>query len=195
MAGDRAAVSSVLRRNSARARASAVITDCLGSFRETDHRSRKIFALRLRQGCDGLEWWTQFGADMNSVGRCDARSEHPCRKRKQNCLCELPEGTSHGHVNINGRGPTSCQSTESKVPSVPAIVEHCQNLVDLVPTLLLRSAVERMGEGKHSGGLKPLIKPPLELGAKRVTLGPLAMVCAPRKRSHRLRSVGRSFHP
>lgn len=114
MAGDRTAVSTVLRRSSARAGASAVIAERLRCFRETGRGCRGVFVLRLRNGCYSFDWRTQFGAHMTTVGRRNASGDHPRHKRKQNCLCEFPKGKGGGHGDIDDQRWTSCQSTESR---------------------------------------------------------------------------------
>ena len=119
---------------------------CLAFFRETVRGCRQILVVKILKGCRSFDQGTQFRADMTTVGRCDTRGEDPCRKRKQNCLCELPEGTGSGHDVIDDQRRASCQSTESRAPSVTTTVEHFQNFLDLVLAVLLRSGVERMGD-------------------------------------------------
>lgn len=121
-----------------------MIAERLRCFRETGRGCRGVFVLRFQQGCFGFDWRTQFCADMTAVGRRDASGDHPRHKRKQNCLCEFPKGKGDGHDDIDDQRRTSCQSTESRASSVAATVEHFEDLLDFVLTVLLRSGVERM---------------------------------------------------
>ena len=147
-----------------------MIAQRLRCFRETGRGCRGVFVLRLRKGCYGFDWRTQFCADMTAVGRRDASSDHPRHKRKQNCLFEFPNGKGGAHNNIHDQRRTSCQSTESKASSVATTVQHFEDLLDLVLTVLFRSGVERMGDTMLKMVTERLLLDLVESGTNRTKL-------------------------
>ena len=87
--------------------------DGLGPLLEASCTGSRSFAPDIARRRHRFGCWSSVRAHVTTMSRSNTSGKHPRRKRKQECLCELPQGRSGDHGHIHEQELAGCQSAES----------------------------------------------------------------------------------